>query len=126
MKIRSKQKMKHRIATLLFTCFFCLVSFDMVSAVHADGKPMNIRKNLPEFKGVEQKHRKGNNFSVEVLYFDRSSDTGIVRKNNSYFKVEIQNGSESRWTELEGYPEDLPSPRSHVDYYHGKIISMEN
>ena len=126
MKIRSTSKINHAVATVFFACLFCLVLSSLASVTHADGKPTNIRKNLPEFKDSDHKRHRGSNAAVQVLYYGRSSDLGIIKKSNGHYEVRTTNGAGFTWVELEGYPEDLPAPRSHVDYYPEEITNMEN
>lgn len=61
----------------------------------------------------------------DVLYYNAITDTGVIvdkqgvaiDQKGVFFEVEIKNYGPYKITILEGYPEDLPPPETHIDDY---------
>ena len=107
MSIFSARRIKIRFSSMIVNCLLSLVLISMVGIVNVYGGPMNVRKNLPGPKEIIKKHDDG--IGTKVLYNDSESEMGIMQRDN-----------DGEWSELEGYPEDLPSSNTHVDYYYDK------
>ncbi len=63
---------------------------------------------------------------TEVLYYDRSEKMGVVKRDGKFFEVRFRKGDAYEWNELEGYPEELPKAKTHVEHFPERINTIEN
>lgn len=107
-------------------CFFCLSlllaspSFADTKKADAKNNPGGTENNLTLALGVE------NWANTDVLYYDWHTKIGIIQRNGKIFQIKLKNNGDYAFKELEGYPEGLPAPETHVQNYPDRLKQIEN